>query len=301
MKLNGKVLLKVASLRNKFRMSLEGRLIYSWLVYRLRFGKGSNKLQLARCLNLDRTKTVPAGLKRLVDLGIVECREGRYFAREAPAEHFSYRAGDGPWYERLNYWYFPLPTRACPLTTRQIAVWSQLQCPNFQPTVAAVASRLCIDRKTVRTALAKLSGFGLVTPKFGFQSPSAGQLAWFRDKPSGERGAAPVNWERYHEHYASWVAILAQEYPHHDWAGTFLTIGRLAKRAGYSSTRLRALLSFACIHKDMPVAARVLLQFPALIGKAEEKYDRKQFATSMGLLHKLVKDYVRVAMRSTGE
>jgi predicted transcriptional regulator len=293
MKLKGKVVLKVVTLRNKFALSLEDRLTYSWLVYRLRFGKGCNKLQLARSLNLDRTKTVPACLQRLTDLGLVELREGRFFAKEAPAEQFSYRTGKEPWYERLNYWYYPLPTRACPLTTRQIAVWSQLQCPNCHPCIAAIASRLCIDRKTVRAALTKLSDFGLVTDKYIATPPSQEQMAWFRDKPVKVRNEPGVNWDKYSDRYEPLVTTLFYHYPEHGWAAIINTVGQLAKAARYSPTRLDALMEQTCQGQHPRLVAKVVLQLPELIRQAEQKYDRDKYATSMGLLHKLVKDFVQ--------
>jgi len=95
-------------------------------------------------------------------------------------------SGDQAWHRRFSYWWMALRSKESPLMVKQNAVYFKLL--NVSGSARwrcqeGLSKLLGLDRKTVRTALVKLQSSGLVSNSLWPGEPTAGQLAWFRDKP----------------------------------------------------------------------------------------------------------------------
>jgi hypothetical protein len=187
-RLPGKRRTRIVNARSPNPLSCNELVVYSHLVYLAGHGKGATQQQVGRDTGLDRDTAVHAAVQALARHGLVGKQGRRWHALPPPAETaawFATRkdAGDKEWHRRFAYWWLYVRSRSCPLTLKQVAVYSKLR--DLGP-VRCVQRRLVkllhVDPKTVRTALARLRGYGLVDEDLRPRDPSEEQLAWFLDR-----------------------------------------------------------------------------------------------------------------------
>lgn len=187
----GKRLTRIVNRTVQNPLSFNELVVYSCLVERATHGKGANQRQLHRATGLHESTAVPSALQTLQRHGLA-VKNNQYWRALEPAGEatgwFKNRkdSGDQAWHRRFSYWWMALRSKKSPLTIKQNAVYFKL----FNVSGSArwrcqegLSKLLGLDRKTVRTALAKLQSSGLVSNSLWPSEPTTGQLAWFRDKP----------------------------------------------------------------------------------------------------------------------
>jgi hypothetical protein len=308
----GKRVIKCLLLRKTIALGFGDRLAYSWLVYRARYGRGASRYQLANATGLHRTKTIPRLITRLLDLGLVEWRGRRVFAKEPAPGQFVFtcdpRSQSDPWYKRLAYFCLLSPSASCPLTLKQVAVLCLLLSPNMRdalsvaPRLKHVAALLRISEKTVRTALRKLEEVGFL--KDGqLLRPRPEMLAWWQDRPEREKVATvrcdqESGWDNYSRWFPKLVDVL-DAYTCEDWKGIINRIGRMFQQAGYPLEEAGNVLVDAVneLQKTGKVA-RLVRNTAALVKKAEDRTaisrseGRFHGPTSLGLFKKIIRSEV---------
>ena len=187
--LENKRRMKVVACTGQNELSFNERVVYSFLVYRRSKGKGAGLSAVRRVTGFDRCRTLPRIRRRLADLGLVEVRDGKLWAREPDAERrgwFGWVRGQerADWWERLGYWWLYLPAKG--LTLKQAGVWSMLvsfQNAGRRVRRSGLPALLKVDPKTVRVALGVLEDLGLcggLVPR----EPGPEQEKLFRSKKS---------------------------------------------------------------------------------------------------------------------
>jgi hypothetical protein len=172
-----------------FRKLLVYYLPPSFLVFRRSKGKGAGLSAVRRVTGFDRCRTLPRIRRRLTDLGLVEIRDGRLWAKEPDADRrgwFAWVRGqeEGDWWERLAYWWLYLPAKG--LTLKQAGVWSMLlsfTSAGRRVRRSGLPALLKVDAKTVRVGLGVLEDLGLcggLVPR----EPGPEQEKLFRPKKS---------------------------------------------------------------------------------------------------------------------
>ena len=242
----GKKLIKCLLPRKHVALGFNDRLAYSWLVYRARYGKGASRSQLAAATGLHRTKTIPRLLTRLLDLGLVEWRGRKVFAKEPSPELFVYtsdpRRQNDPWFKRLAYFYVMSPSSSCPLTIMQVGVLCLLFSPNMRdglhvaPRKKHIAALLRISEKTVKTALRKLEEVGCLKDDLLLR-PTPEMQGWWQDRAKREKVATvkcdqEPSWDNYSKTLHQLLTKL-DAWSCDDWQGTINRIGRTFQQAGY--------------------------------------------------------------------
>jgi predicted DNA-binding transcriptional regulator len=160
--LDGKARTRLVSCTGKNPLSWNERLVYSLLVFLRRHNRGGSCGKVARETGLNRQRTVPRAIRRLAERGLVEDKDGRWWATEPPEPGwFGWvrNQDERPWWQRLAYWwlYFPGPA----LTLRTAAVWSMSVSCQRKMQVSGLARLLNMDRNTVRQAAITLTDQGL--------------------------------------------------------------------------------------------------------------------------------------------
>jgi hypothetical protein len=187
----GKRLTRIVNRTVQNPLSFNELVVYSCLVERATHGKGANQRQIHRATGLHASTAIPSALQTLQRLGLV-VKTGQYWRALEPAGEatgwFKNRkdSGEQAWHRRFSYWWMALRSKKSPLTVKQNAVYFKLL--NVSGSARwrcqeGLSKLLGVDRKTVRTALAKLKSSGLVSKSLWPGEPTADQLAWFRDKP----------------------------------------------------------------------------------------------------------------------
>jgi hypothetical protein len=187
----GKRLTRILNRTVQNPLSFNALVVCSCLVERAAHGKGANQRQIHRATGLHESTAIPSALQTLQRHGLV-VKSGKYWRALGPAGETTgwfkncKDSGDRAWHRRFAYWWTGLRTKQSPLTVKQNAVYFKLlnvggstrwRCQE------GLSKLLRLDRKTVRTALARLRTLGLVDKDLWPREPTAAQLAWFRDKP----------------------------------------------------------------------------------------------------------------------
>ena len=187
----GKRLTRIVNRTVQNPLSFNELVVYSCLVERATHGKGARQQQIHRATGLHASTAIPSALQTLQGHGLV-VKSGNYWRALEPAGEttgwFKNRrdTSEQAWHHRFSYWWMVLRSKKSPLTVKQNAVYFKLL--NVSGSTRwrcqeGLSKLLGLDRKTVRTALAKLQSSGLVANNLWPGEPTAAQLAWFRDKP----------------------------------------------------------------------------------------------------------------------
>jgi hypothetical protein len=187
----GKRLTRIVNRTAQNPLPFNALLVYSCLVLRATHGKGASNHQLRMATGLHESTAIPAALQRLARCGLV-VKKGKYWLALEPVGEttawFKNRkdSRDQAWHRRFSYWWMGLRSKNSPLTTKQNAVYFKLVdvCSSARwRTQKGVQRLLGLDRKTVRSALAKLRTHGLVKDGLSPIEPTDAHLDWFRGKP----------------------------------------------------------------------------------------------------------------------
>jgi hypothetical protein len=178
-------------------LPLTRRLVYSYLAYRSRYGKGASQAEIARQTGLDRGETVAEAVKSLDRMGLVERTGDRIKAIEPAGgnEALFYPIDGGEhWSQGLAYlWYYPVVSG---LTTKEnYLLWTLHSLGGVPQNQNGLAKLAGLNRETVRTLLLDLIERDAVS----FQKDDGHRFrcrlkepdpSWFMDrprKPVGER------------------------------------------------------------------------------------------------------------------
>lgn len=151
-------------------LPFNSRLVYSWLVFKIRDGVSVTNNDVVRGTGLDKG-TVSRALKPLLECGLVEKVKGGHRAVEPTGETaawFVVHKKDGEWWTKLGNYKTLLRRHDCPLSPMDAAVYCLLvsltKDNSTQHTIAGLAAMLGrgVDRKTVRSAFARLLEVGLL-------------------------------------------------------------------------------------------------------------------------------------------
>jgi DNA-binding MarR family transcriptional regulator len=154
-------------------LRLSDRIVYSYLGTQKKWGKGATVQDIADHTRLNRTYTVPQSLGRLVDLGLVEQADGRYFAMQpsgASAEWFVKRKGNDHWFNRLGYFVYYIPTtidyKRAALLSLLYSFAKQVAGMPFEAVMSTnrqgLADLLHVSRNFVSTVLSEFESDGLI-------------------------------------------------------------------------------------------------------------------------------------------
>ena len=148
----------VRLLRPKRHIPFTCLMVYSFLYSRLSRRRSYTQALIARTLGLDKNTVLPAR-RQLVQLGLVEVTARRRLRAKLPPPDWFRPAKAGP---ALSYTRVYLPTHACPLTSRQNAVYWLIE--SFRATggrvfVKGIATMLGINLKTVKSSLRRIRGY----------------------------------------------------------------------------------------------------------------------------------------------
>lgn len=179
--------LRIINVKGK-RLKWEQRVVYSYLIFRYPYHCSLKRI--ATETQLDRTKGVRQAIDKLEKsklVGkIVEGKNPRYRACEAPADLVSYKDSAEPWNKRIMSFEILFPRRGvCPLTKLECAIYWFLHSSNLRnPSIELISNFLNISPKTVKRALVKLRKEklfedGSLKPR----APTPEQLSWWEDKP----------------------------------------------------------------------------------------------------------------------
>lgn len=273
MKLNDKKRLKLITLTKGISMKFEDRLVYSVL---LAYSRGLTVTRLASVSQIDRTKTLPKVLLRLTDQGLVKKEGNRYSGLPSEIVRIdTHRNGAETWYEKICYLKLYLPSKECPLTKKQIAVFCLKLCG--KSATSLIAKLLNISRPTVISAVRALKQHGLLDVLGDPVELSDQQLTWWQDK-ARSRKDADGDLEKLSQHFSGYIKQFRTKLPSDNWVtlywweSEFDKFGRMCKNAGYRFKQVEAVLMDVIdrLGKLVPVA-KVFAQLPKLVEKAEEK------------------------------
>jgi hypothetical protein len=253
-----------------FRLRFEDQLAYSWLVYRARKGRGASRAGLARATGLAR-RSMPAIVKRLVGAPLIEVRNRLLFALQPTPDQFTFTQRDAEWPERLAYWWFLVPSAACPLTLRQVAVLCDLHTLSSSGR-KRLARILRFDRSTVRTALAKLRDLLIVNELDEPLKPTPAHLAWWQDRPKLCGRRLPPDWPNLAKYLKGLPEHLEKCYPDDHWVFYFGEARFAAETAGYDFGKfVGLLLDTAVALKSNFAISEFVRKLPGLIRRAEQE------------------------------
>jgi len=219
-----KKFIKLLSVNRACPLTFNEQLVHSFLVYRARLNKGVSLRGITKAIQLDRN-TVRLVVRRLLDLGLLEKRDGLFLALEPTGPVAAWFVGPAclaeanSWWDRLAYFRFylamPLQDKRgrhrLALTPKQIAIYCLLLNLSKEPPAgseeamlgirlctvsqASVARLLRCDRQTVRKAVVRLEECYLVEihkEVVVLLRPGESQLAWFQKRqPKKEKPATP--------------------------------------------------------------------------------------------------------------
>jgi hypothetical protein len=129
--------------------------------------KSASQHELARITGLCRKKTIPNAIRKLIELGLCESRDGRYSARE-PQDFANWITWDNPeakrWLDNLFYFKIYRTDPASKLTARQNALFCKIlnypgKWPSYYATCLGMSSRSVYDQ------LVSLRSLGLIAKK----------------------------------------------------------------------------------------------------------------------------------------
>ncbi len=149
---------RVITLSNQNPMVFNDTFLYSKLVLLLQHNKGASRKKLARETGFNLQRTIPRLLNRLVGWGLVEEKEGKYYALQPPLpEWFPAPIGDDslPWFKRLAYWWLYIPSLNG-LNLNVMAVWSMIVSFRRKLKISKLHNLLKLDAKTCRQAVYQL-------------------------------------------------------------------------------------------------------------------------------------------------
>jgi hypothetical protein len=166
-------------------------------------------------------------------------------------------------------WPMLIPTRSCPLTLKQAAVFSEMH-SNITVGRNSLSRLLRFDPKTVSTALRKFRQLRLLTPVGEPLQPRDETLPWWVDRPGQERGDME-GWESWRKSWQSLITFLFDRHPYHDWGSRLDVIKDRAVQAGYDyrSTKALCTRAFARLGQSVPIG-NLVLAMPDMIRRAEE-------------------------------
>jgi hypothetical protein len=216
------------------------------------------------------------------------------------------RDGAETWYEKMNYLSLYLPSRSCPLTKKQNAVYCLKLAGKDSTSLIAVL--LNVSRPTVTNAVRSLKQHGLLDALGDPVPLSEDKLAWWEDKLRARKDA-DGDLERLTDAF-QWLISFFDKYhvewiKFHPWKSEMSKFGGLCKKYGYSYKSVVTLLNKTIDRLDklaVPIA-RVFLRLPRLVEKAEETTKRNRSigeyagSTSFGLLKCKVDDLVKAELK----
>lgn len=172
----GKILPKFITCTRACPLRYEERLVYSALLFRART-RGSSGRQLARMTQIDRNKTLPKVLERLVDYELAEARGKRWYAVAPSEDHaewfrtIHYHGNeDTPLDAQYAYCRFVMPVSNAPIRIKDSLIMvADYLSPNLSN--GLLAARFRVSKRTVIRSRNKLRSYG--TPL----------LSWFADRP----------------------------------------------------------------------------------------------------------------------
>jgi DNA-binding MarR family transcriptional regulator len=193
---NKKYVLMVVS-KKKCPLKYHRRLVYSYLVYRLRQDQTATQAKMVKALRLDKTAVANA-IVELETLGLVVRERGQYQAAE-PNENqrrwfASNRRAGVPWHRQFATYPVLRPQKASGLSTKTNALLWLLYslAPKFgKPVVlgqclAGLAVMLNMSEKGVKQGVGRLEKMGLIEQvgsTFLLKQPTAESLALWEDRP----------------------------------------------------------------------------------------------------------------------
>lgn len=163
------------------------------LVFSVIARKPASKRSLAKLTGLCRIKTIPKVIDKLSELGLCECKDGRYTALEPNAQQLPWwltwdNRDAKRWQDKLTYFKIYRPNSTSGLTTRQNALFCKiLNFPSKLPSYYATC--LGLPRRTVFDQLSKLRSLGLIS-KEGCRIPESVPDQWL-PKPAAQSLIAP--------------------------------------------------------------------------------------------------------------
>jgi hypothetical protein len=150
------------------QLKLSERLVWAFLVQKLRHKGGMTAAALSRGSSLSRQYGVGPALARLESRGLVIHKGKLWYAVKPPDQlqgWFIDKGQSGQWYDRLAYFKIYLPKKGV-LTMRQAALFSVLVSKNIKATgqtAKGLSALLGCDPRTASKALRSLGELGLVT------------------------------------------------------------------------------------------------------------------------------------------
>jgi hypothetical protein len=178
------------------QLKLGDRLLWAFLVRKVRYKGGMTAAALARVSGLSRQRGVASGLRRMRELGLVVYKGQRWYAVKPPVQLHDWfvprLSHSGDWFERLAYFKVYRPERDGALDMRQAAVLGVLMADNINPqrqTAKGLATILGCDARTVAKALAALCELGLVIMRQSKIRKVVPDPSFFQNK----KGKAKVN------------------------------------------------------------------------------------------------------------
>jgi DNA-binding MarR family transcriptional regulator len=181
----------------KCSLTYHQRLVYSYLVYRLRKDQSATKAKVAKALRLDKGTVVNA-LTELTNVGLAAEEQEQYSAVEpnaAQKEWFaSNRRTDVPWHRQLATYVVLRPKKSSGLSTKTNALLWLLYslAPKYGTPVvldqylAGLAVMLKMSERGVKQGITRLENMGLVE-RFGttfvLKQPTPEALALWEDRP----------------------------------------------------------------------------------------------------------------------
>ena len=269
MSLQSKQRIKFVTLTRGTKMAFEDRLVYSVLLARKH---GLTKAGLSKLSGVDRTRTLPSILTRLGDGGLIVKRTNRYFGQ--PSDIVVTYPGPETWYEGICYLKYYLPSTACPLSKKQLAVYYLKR--DGKDSTSLMARLLNITRPTVINAVKVLKQHGLLDDLGQPVPVPTEKLLWWLDKAKkavdlcGDLENLADNLipliTHFSQHKTEWIAV-------HPWKAEFTRFGRLCKEAGYSYRKVIDLIEKTVDRLDRKsyYFARVFKELPKLVQKAEDQ------------------------------
>jgi DNA-binding MarR family transcriptional regulator len=173
------------------------RLVYSYLVYRLRQDQTATQAKVVKALRLDKT-AVASAIGELETLGLVVRERGQYQAAKPNENQRQWFASngrtDGPWHRRFATYPVLRPQKSSGLSTKTNALlWLlySLAPKHGKPVVlgqclAGLAVMLNMSEKGVKQGVGRLEKMGLIErlgSTFLLKQPSAEALALWEDRP----------------------------------------------------------------------------------------------------------------------
>ena len=181
----------------KCSLQYHQRLVYSFLVYRLRKDQATTKAKIETTLRLDKGTVVNA-LTALTNVGLAIKEGGQYRAVEPNDTHQGWFASNGrtdvPWNRQLATYVVLRPKKSSGLSTKTNALLWLLYslAPKYGTPVvlgqhlAGLAVMLKMSRKGVKQGIARLENMGLVErvgTTFLLKQPTPEALALWEDRP----------------------------------------------------------------------------------------------------------------------